>query len=120
MIWFWDKGMRRYLKRLYNKVQREIYQAQFNVSIINNLVLGFSKERLRLLKQKEAEWTAKDENITSKKDKADALLKMRDDVKREENAIKGAEMRKEESVEGIKVRMGKLEFIKDTLKGKYS
>jgi len=33
--------------------------------------------------------------------------------------IKGADLRNEQSLEGIRVRNGKLKFIKDLLEGKY-
>ena len=120
-IYFWDRGLRRYLKRLYNKVEKETYQDMFNIAIVENLVKGFSVERLRLLKEKEAKWTAKDEEKggPGAKKVYDAMKELRDNITREENLIKGADNRVAESQEGVKVRSGKLKFIKEYLDGRF-
>ena len=117
-IHFWDKGEKRYWKKLFNKVQQEIYQERFNIAIVENLVKGFSVERLKHLKDKEAKWTAKRE--FDKKKVYDALKELKSNITKEENMIKGADLRNEQSMEGIRVRNGKLKFIKELLDGKYS
>jgi hypothetical protein len=114
---------KKFFKKIALRTQREIWQTQFNIAIVDNLVLGFSKERLKLLKEKEAMWTAKDGDGKGcgldKKQTYDALKKLKSDILKEENTIKGTNLRKENYLEEIRVRKGKLDFLRDYIAGKY-
>ena len=106
-----EKARKKYLKWLKRKTQKEIYEAEFNIAVVTNLVLEFSYQRLKLLKKKLAEWEAKDPKREGKKKIYDALKEFKDNIKMEENGIVGSQGRIKENKEKIRVLRGKDQFI---------
>ena len=94
------------------EAQEKIWNYNFNAELIEDLVLGFSRERLKHLEEKMVKFETQDPKlIKDKKKNYAAEMKLKDEIKLEQEGIKEHKARKHNSLSAAKAQRGRLMFV---------